>query len=260
MWRSGLVLLAACGRLNFESSAVTDAEGDGPVGDGPIPDAATDGPLLAPAAALGNREAVENASLFDYEVSVPALQRGALVITVQIGSNCTPADPDVPFVENVSFAGVSLTQIKQLVGTPCGPALTRSEIWLLVDPPASTANVLVELSGPGDSVHSAAIVVEGVDQATPVRAIGFATGDAAAGSAQVDAVPGDLVLSVVGQGDSVVSTEPGYTELYRFNVSAQNTLDNTGASFKIATDTVELPGWTFGAADDFQLIAVSLRP
>jgi len=260
VWRSGLVLLAACGRLNFERAGVIDAASDGPAGDGPVADAPTDGAVVAPTAVLGNKTAVVDATVFDYEVTVPPLQRGALVITVQIGSNCVPADLEVPSVDSVTFAGVGLTRIKQLVGTPCGPALTRSELWLLVDPPASTGNVLVDLSGEADSTHSATIVIEGVDQTTPVRAIGFETGDAAISSAQVDALPGDLVLSIVGQGNSIESTSADYTELFRFNIDAQNTLNNTGASYKLATAAGELAGWTFGDTDDFQLIAVALRP
>lgn len=260
MWRCGLVLLIACGRLNFESTGVTDAAGDGPATDGPATDTPVDGPLVAPTAMLGDKTAVVDTAAFEYEVAVPTLQRGALVVSVQIGSNCAPADPDVPLVENVSYAGVGLTQIKQVVGTPCNDSLTRSEVWLLVAPPAGTAAVVVDLSGPGDTVHSAAIVVDGVDQTTPVRAIGFQTGDASVGSAQVDTVPGDLVLSFAGQGDFIDSTSVGFTELFRFNVDAQNTLNNTAASFKIAADTVELPGWAFEDPDDYQLIAVSLRP
>lgn len=260
VWRCGLVLLIACGRLNFEPAGTTDASGgDGPATDGLGIDA-PDGPLAAPAAMVGDKTAVVDGGGVTYAVTVPALQRGALVVTVQIGSNCAPADPGVPFVENVTFAGVGMTQIKQLVGTPCGPTLTRSELWLLTGPPAVTGEVVVDLSGDGDTVHSAAIVIEGIDQTTPVRAVGFETGDAAAGAAQVDAVPGDLVLSFAGQGDFIDSTDAGFTELFRFNIDAQNTLNNTAASFKIATDPVEVAGWTFEDPDDFQIIALSLRP
>ncbi len=260
MWRCCLLLLTACGRLNFEPFGVTDAAGDGPATDGPAIDAPVDGLLVAPTAMLGDKTAVVNTIEFDYAVTIPPLQRGALIVTVQIGSNCAPADPDVPFVDNVSYAGRGLTRIKPLVGTPCGPTLTRSEVWLLVAPPAGTANVLVDLSSPGDSVHSATIVIEGVDQTTPVRSVGFDTGDALVGSAQLNTVPGDLVLSFAGQGNFIDSASAGFTELFRFNIDAQNTLNNTAASFKIAADTVEVPGWTFADPDDYQIIAVSLRP
>ncbi len=139
MWRYGLVLLTACGRLNFESAELADdAAGDAPVvTDGPL-----DAPLDAPTAMLNNKAAVDTA-LFAYTVTVPT-RRGALVVTVHIGSNCAPADLDVPFLDGVVFAGVGMTRIKELVGTPCGPTLTRSEVWLLVDPPAGSADVVID--------------------------------------------------------------------------------------------------------------------
>jgi len=199
----------------------------------------------------------ENAASLIYAFDVPDGADRALIVSVQLGSSCVPATPEIT---SVAYAGRTLAPIASIVGTPCGTDATRSEQWLLVAPPVGTADVVVTLSMTAQSVHSAALTFTGVDQADPVRDVGTASGAATLSTVAVTSATGDLVVNTVGQGNSIVG--PGAEATLRFltNVDDSNTLNNTAGSTIPGGEPAISTTWSFGANDEWQTISTSLVP
>jgi outer membrane protein assembly factor BamB len=196
-----------------------------------------------------------------YALTVPAGTDRALIVSVQLGSGCAGAA--VPTVTGVTYAGVAMTQITSILGTPCGPGTTRSEQWRLVAPATGTNSVVVTLSGAAPAtIHSGAMLFTGVHQTTPVRAFASASGGPASGNGgsstvTVTSAVGDMIVNTVGQGTSI--TAAGQTQRFLNNVNSSNTLNNSGGSTAPGAASVVMT-WTFGASDEWQTISASLQP
>ncbi len=96
---------------------------------------------------------------------VPSGTDRFLVVTVH---NETSSDPT-----NVKFGGVDLTKIK---GSPGAP---RVSIWRLINPSASTADVVISGFGAGEDIIASAQAYTGVHQTTPTSTADY---DSANGS------------------------------------------------------------------------------
>jgi hypothetical protein len=120
-------------------------------------------------------------------------------------------------------------------------------------------DVLITLSGAVQNAHSGAMVFTGVDQDTPVRASASASGVGTASTVTVESAPGDLVVNTVGQGSKIGEPGPGQTERFIRNVDASATLNNSAGSTAPGTGSVTMT-WTFPSPDEWQTIALSLRP
>ncbi len=191
-----------------------------------------------------------------YALTIPAGANRLLIVSAQIGSNCASSTPTVT---GVTYAGVALTRITSIVGTPCGPAATRSEQWRLIAPATGTNDVVVTLSAIPDSLHSGAMAFAGVDQAAPVRAFASASGTGLSSFVSVTSAIGDLVVNTVGQGGSVTAPGGGQTQRFLFNWSSSTTLDNSAGSTAPGAASVAMT-WTFGSSDEWQTMSSSLRP
>jgi hypothetical protein len=235
-----------------------EGEPDAPlVPDAPlIPDAPPDamtGPAFV-AAASANDKVVASLS---YALAIPPGDGRFLLVSVQLGSNCTA---DVPNVVAVTYGGVALTRITAILGTPCGMTTTRSEQWQLVAPPTGAHDVAVTLATAGLTIHSGALAFTGIDPMTPVRATAIARGNGAQSAVTVTSQPGDLVVNTVGQGAGIDATGAGQTERFKRNASGSDTLDNSAASTAVADGSTTTMTWTFKIADEWQSISSALQP
>lgn len=241
--------MAACGRYGFVAQdAVTDAISE-----------AADGPHVSAPVLVGSaKEHTSDSSTLVFPLTVPPGVDRFLIVSISIGSACT--DTTVATVTGVTFADVSLTPIEMITGTPCSAKATRSEQWQLVAPAMGTNNVRISLSEPGLTVHGGALLFTGVDQTIPVRASMTGRGGSRAATVAVPSAVGDLVVSSVGQGDSIIGTGTGQAPAFLQNSSADNTLDNSAASTAPGVAPTTALDWIFGSTDEWQMIAASLRP
>lgn len=222
----------------------------------PVPDVPPDATIPPAFAAVASARGAGVASL-TYSLVIPPGAGRFLLVSVQLGSNCTAA---VPAVAGVTYSGLALTRITTIVGTPCGMTTTRSDQWQLVAPPDGVHDVVVTLAGDADTIHSGALAFTGIDQATPVRAAAIARGDGTQSSVDVASQPGDLVVNTIGQGGGIVAPGAGQTERFKRNAGGGNTLDNSAASTATAAGTTTTMTWTFTVNDEWQTISSALQP
>ena len=220
------------------------------------PDAPPDARIPPAFAAVASARGAGVASL-TYSLVIPPGAGRFLLVSVQLGSNCTAA---VPAVTGVTYGGLALTQITTIVGTPCGMTTTRSDQWQLVAPPEGAHSVVVTLAGAASTVHSGALAFTGIDQTTPVRASAIARGDGTQSSVAVASQPGDLVVSTVGQGGGITAPGAGQAERFKRNASGDNTLDNSAASTATAAGLMTTMTWAFTVTDEWQTISSALAP
>jgi len=193
----------------------------------------------------------------DYQVQIPPGAHRFLIVTAQRGTNCDDTSPNVI---GITVDGHPLSLLTSIVGTPCG-GNTTSEAWTLVAPPVGDQlSVSVQLDGFASSLHSAAIVLDGVDQDNPVRNMATMSGAVTTmSSISLFATPGDLIVDVIGHGHGIVAPGPAQTKTFIANHSQNTTLDNSGASTLTASEQNSLE-WTFDAVDEWQAIAIALAP
>jgi hypothetical protein len=194
---------------------------------------------------------------FTYSVTIPGGSNRFLVVSVQEGSDC--AAP-VPTVTSVEYGGVAMTRVTSVLGTPCNTTTTRSEQWQLIAPAAGTHDVVVRLSGTALTIHSDALSFAGVNQTTPVRAVATGRGNTAAAAVTVSSAAGDLVVSMIGAGAVISGPGAGQTQRFLDNAGPTGNLDNSAGSTAPGAASTIAMAWTMAAADQWQIIALSLRP
>jgi hypothetical protein len=189
-------------------------------------------------------------------LEVPPGDARFLLAAVHAGKSCTDA---IPTVLQVDADGTRLTPLGAVAGTVCGTG-SRSEHWALVAPPVGTVDVTFQLDGPATSLHAMAIVLDDVDQVTPVRGSETNSGQGTASSVMVDSGEGDLVIDTVGQGGLIMGPGSGQDVVLMKNMTASTTLDNSGASKKRGVDGGVTMVWNFDLNDEWQTVATSIRP
>lgn len=251
---AAIALTAACGHVEMPGP---DAQ---TIPDAPTPDAPTpDAPSAAPMVVDHNVQRVTNDSILPVTLTVKEGAARYLLVSVAIGSSCS--DTSVATVTSVTYGSVALERIAQIVGTKCSATATRSEQWGLVAPAVGTSDVVVTLSARAASLHVGVLDLTGINQAMPVRkpaAVG--SGNSSTGTVSVMSDVGDLVVSTVGDGDSILGPGGGQTQEFTSPGSGSNTLDNAAASTAAGASPMVLMDWTFGIADEWQMIVSSLRP
>ena len=192
-----------------------------------------------------------------YALAIPAGAQRYLLVSVQIGANC--GDNPTAATTSVTYAGIALTRIAQVTGTPaCDVAATRSEQWGLVAPPSS-GTVAITLAGPVKTIHSGALAFAGVDPANPVRGSVALAGAGTTSSLAIASALDELVVNTVGQGTGISAPGAAQTAAFIQNATTHNTLDNSAASTAPGAAVVTMT-WTFGGIDEWQSISTSLRP
>jgi hypothetical protein len=128
-------------------------------------------------------------SSLTFSHTTPSGSNRLLVVGVSVNN-------DNRSVTGVTYNGVALTR----AGTRSNDDDATAEIWYLVNPPVTTADVVVSLSGSIGSSYgfvAAALPLNGVDQSTPVGTFQSSTGDSSSASLNVtSSSSGDFVLAV----------------------------------------------------------------
>jgi hypothetical protein len=195
-----------------------------------------------------------------YPLTVPPGVDRVLLLYIALGSNCPPGALSLANVVTFGYAALPPTRLERVVGTPCSASASSSEVWMLVNPPVGTADVAFSLDTPVQSIHSAAIVLTGVDTAAPSRGCvsQYQVGDASI--VTVPSAPGELVLSFIAQGKGIAAPGADSQLLYLENVNDFTTLNNSAASMLEGVTPDALATWNFIGTDQWQAIACSLRP
>lgn len=241
--------LAACGRTKFDpiSDATTAV------------DVAADTAMLAAPTVVHTMTAscVSCSSLM-FGVNPPALQHHGLLL---VGAAIALGNPGVPpQTTSLTFSGVPLTLVhRELGNSTLQPML---EIWQLVDPPSTVANLVFTLAGTTDSLVAGATVIDGVNPATPIRAFNAtsSTGGMSATNTLASA-PGDLAIDTVCTGTSIDAAASGQTPVWSDPAGTGTTCENAASSSQPGAGSVMFQ-WNVNAAgtDDWVDIAVSVEP
>lgn len=116
-------------------------------------------------------------------------------------------------VTSLTFNGVALTRLT-FFNNPDSPGReSRAEYWYLVNPPATTASVVVTLSA-STAVAAGCVSFTEVSQSTPHGTAATGKGDAESTSLDVSSVSGELVLDVMSMrvGTTPIIVGAGQTE------------------------------------------------
>lgn len=153
----------------------------------------------------------------------------------------------------VTFNGVALTRLStQLSG------FIRAEYWYLINPDATTADVVVTMASSPMNVAAIASTYQNVHQITPHGTAATNTGTSTGPTATASSATGELVAAVIGWHDTTLSSigagqtsrgtsDNGTTE------ALANISDEAGAASVVMSATI-------GAANGWAVIAVALKP
>lgn len=152
-------------------------------------------------------------------------------------------------INGITFDGQSLTQEIFQAGTG-----RRSAIWYLIDPPVTTADIVISLAAAAD-IGMIATSWSGVDQTTPFSASAGASGTGNP-SVVVASLAGELVIDTFCQDDTTTGTVgAGQTELAQFEVTSDFQM---GGSTEPGAASVTM-SWTGFGAQPFSQVAASLK-
>jgi len=219
-------------------------------------DAPVDADTTPPAVTMYADAHATNMATLSYQLDIPASRDRLLLVSAQTGNTCSQLAPAT--IDSITYGGMALAPVETILGVQNCATDTRTEVWALVAPPTGTAMVVVTLSAAEPTLHSIAVAFEGVDPTTPVGDRESASGAADAASVTVASSPYELVVSFVGQGSGINRPTTG-TPIVIDNVSSGSSLDNSGASTVPGAASVAA-SWVFGSSDNFQEVALSLRP
>jgi hypothetical protein len=262
------VLAAGCQFQPVRVSVQTDGRGadtpalDGHVSDGHVepdahvPDATNP---TSPTVLTSSTGHISGDNQLTYSIQVPEGSDELLLVTAQVGQDiCATA----PTVQNLTFNGSLISRVTTVVGVPGCSIGTDTELWSLLAPATGSGSIVITLDASPTTLDSGAVVVSGVDPASPISVTTTADGVGMSGSASITSAPGDLVVSFVGQGNGIADAGPGSdgaSTLYLLNINADSSLNNIAAS-AIAGATTTTAIWDFTTSEDWQEILVSLRP
>jgi len=157
-------------------------------------------------------------------------------------------------VSSITYAGVPMTRL----GDSVQRGFIRVEYWYLLNPPTGTNDVVVTLSDSPMNLACAASSYFGVNQTTPHGTESTATGVGTGPSVSVQSASGELVVDVMACADTGhVSVGSGQTLR---GVADNGTTEAVCAVSDEAGATSVTMSHTIGAANDWAIIGVSLRP
>lgn len=173
----------------------------------------------------------------------------ALVVTVAIETNSRT-------VSGITFNTSEAFTLKSThTHTPGAGPLFRVEIWHLVAPSVTTADIVISLSGGTAKFSGGVTQATGVDQTTPLgTAVESGAATANPSVTVTDGATGDLVLDILHEAAGTATAGAGQTSRY----------DNIGLEFYFTHGSTE-PGassvtmsWTMAAAERL-LVAINIR-
>jgi hypothetical protein len=162
-------------------------------------------------------------------------------------------------LNSVTFGGVALTRIAQ---SAFSSGNERVEIWRLVNPSASTANIVATFSATSASGTLAVFNTTGQDTATPegtaATAVSAANGTATGSLAISGAASGDLVIAgiAVGNGAAVTPANTGGTGLTELMDAVNN--GEGSEAFRVSDAVTAVSGsWT--GSTSWAIAAIPLK-
>lgn len=164
---------------------------------------------------------------------------------------------DEESLDSVTYDGAAMTLV---ASTPL------CSVYSLVNPPTGSKTIVVTWSGSNaKGAVGASISFTGVNQTSPLEAAVTGTGHSTAPSVNTLGLP-SMIFSLVGidAGSSTVTLTAASDMSQQWNDSAGSsgalTLTQGGGSTRISSGGARTVGWTLGAARDWALIAVPIRP
>lgn len=162
-------------------------------------------------------------------------------------------------VDTVTFGGAGLT----LIGTVTNSDDARLEIWKLVAPVVSTADIVVTVdrNTGGCGIVAGAMSFTGVHQSTPTSAISGATGTSTLSTVDISSAADELVMDTVAVEWDATGLDIGAGQTERWGVDVSTTQDINGyGSTEPGAASVTM-SWTQGGSGDHWAIgAVSIKP
>lgn len=137
----------------------------------------------------------------------------------------------------------------------------HSSMWVLEAPTATTADVVISLSGSTRHV-SAVSLYTGVDQATPIRAASTTTanGTNAAPTVDITSETGEMVIDSLSQVSAGPDTAAGDNTERHDTAATGGGTDTRGASQELAgTGGTDTMGWTMGGSDNWAIVGAALQ-
>ena len=178
-------------------------------------------------------------------------------VTVGAGSNrlmLVGINQKNKLVNGVTYGGTSLT----LVGEDIGNGNARMHMYMMLNPPSGTADVVVTLSAnPDKGIVVGVTNFTGVNQSTPLGTFNSTNGKTLASSITVSSATGELVYDVATSRQATESANAGQTVLY--NLDAGNEVNGGGASTQPGAASVTM-GWSLSALHEWAIGAVSIKP
>lgn len=184
-------------------------------------------------------------TMTNYEVVSGTNQ--VLIVAVHL----KPTDDDV--TNSVTFNSTGLTKIGHAVFDNDA----RVELWYLLSPTVTTANIVATVSQSGNGKGLAAICFTGVNQTTPFGTAVTNTVDGSSLSVTVSSNTGEVVLGAFtcdGCSAAEVSVQSPSTERWEF---AADVAMNSGATRDGASPNVAI---TYNTGNQSALIGVSIKP
>lgn len=184
-----------------------------------------------------NSTTANNVTAFtNSNVTVGSISNGLLLVAVSFnpsgGGNAAT---------NVTFGGQALTLVTNAVES----GRARTEIWRLLNPPASTANVIVQFDGGQNDVTVGVMVFSGVNQTTPFTSINAAHQNSATPTLVVASQPGDVVFNVAADRSSSTMTPSGASQAQVWSVTSPTDPASGGSITPGATSVTNT--WTVSA-------------
>ena len=156
-------------------------------------------------------------------------------------------------VTSVTYGGTPLTLVGENVNGTSG----RMHMYMLLNPPSGTANVVVNLDAdPDRGIVVGVTTFTGVNQSTPLGTFATANGSSSAASTTVNSANGELVFDVATYRNTTMAANAGQTE--RYNVYSGNEIYG-GSSTKAGAASVNM-GWAGSASQNWAIGAVSIKP
>lgn len=139
--------------------------------------------------------------------------------------------------------------------TYAGGITYRIEVWHLVNPSVTTANLVISIAGGTASFSGGCTNVTGADQTTPLgTAVASGAATANPSVTVADGATGDLVLDCLQETNGVATAGAGQTNLY--NNTAMGVAFTRG-SREAGAASVAM-SWTMGAAERL-LVGINVR-
>jgi len=189
--------------------------------------------------------------------TVPALTVGGPGRVLVVGITVDTASGSN--VSNVTYAGQPLTFQRRAGSNPL------TELWMLVNPPAGTGNVVVTLAPGSDQMAVGALVFTGVDLATPVDVpLQATTGNGKTAGITIAPVTSNAwVVDVVSVNGGVTLTMGGPAgRTLQWDRRLGGSVTGAGSTFgPVSPAWATTLQWTWGGNNrSWSQVAVALRP